>query len=180
MNKVILYTLLCGGLLIKSAFAEVDVAFTPSNECEQKIIALIDNSQQSIEIAVYSINNENIVAALERAKERKVAIRILTDKRQAAMKSSKVTQMHDSGFDIRVHTKNKIEHNKFAVFDGKELTTGSFNWTNAASDKNSENCMFFKHEPEQVQKFSNRFEELWKINTQAKSEEWFAKRKAKH
>lgn len=179
MRKVFLYALLCGGLIIKPVSAEIDVSFTPSDECEQKIISLIDNSRKSIDIAVYSINNENIVAALERAKKRNVVIRILTDKRQASVKSSKVTQMHDSGFNIRVHTKNKIEHNKFAVFDEKELTTGSFNWTNAASDKNSENCMFFRHEPEQVKLFRDRFEELWLVNTEKKSEEWFEKRRNK-
>ena len=42
-----------------------------------------------------------------------------------------------NGLDIKVNSKYKIEHNKFAVFDYSAVITGSFNWTNAASLKNN-------------------------------------------
>ena len=166
--------------MIKPAFSEVEIAFTPSDECEKRIVGLIDKSQKSIDIAVYSINNQQIVEALERAKQRNVTLRILTDRLQASSKYSKVTEMHDKGLDVRVHTKNKIEHNKFAIFDGKAVSTGSYNWTNAASDKNSENCLFLLKDPINVKTYQERFEVLWKENTQDKSEQWFEKRRIKN
>ena len=55
------------------------VGFTPSSYCEDKIIELIDDSEESIDIAVYSINNTNIVDALKKAHSKGIKIRILTD-----------------------------------------------------------------------------------------------------
>lgn len=180
MTKSFLYAFLYVGLLINEAFAEVEVVFTPSYECENKIVDLIDHSKTSIDVAVYSINNSQIVAALKLAKQRNVTIRILTDRLQAAGKYSMVTDLHDTGLNIRVHSKNKIEHNKFAIFDGETVSTGSYNWTNAASEKNSENCLFLIKEPEHVRSYQMRFEELWSANSQEKSERWFENRRIKH
>lgn len=69
--------------------------------------------------------------------------RILTDRLQAGIKTSKVQELYNFGIKIHVNSKYKIEHNKFAVFDLKNVITGSYNWTETASNKNSENCLFF-------------------------------------
>lgn len=72
------------------AFAKTEVLFTPSLQCENKIEQLIDKSKYSVDIAVYSINNIKLVEAIERAHQRGIKIRILTDRLQAASKSSGV------------------------------------------------------------------------------------------
>ena len=122
-----------------------------------------------------SINNTNIVNALKKAHNRGIAMRILTDRTQASGKSSKVQELRNAGINIRVHSKHKIEHNKFAVYDGNKASTGSYNWTNPASDKNSENCVFFSNDEGVVQSYKDRFEYLWKVNTKEASDEWFKK-----
>lgn len=134
------------------------------------------NSKISIDAAVYAINNDEIVKALKKASRRGVKIRILTDRFQASNRSSKVRELHDCGINIRVHSKYKIEHNKFAVFDGKIASSGSYNWTNPATSKNSENCIFFNRNKEAVKEYLDRFEYLWKINTKKKSDEWFERK----
>lgn len=151
----------------------VSVFFSPSAKCENKIVKLINNSELTIDAAIYAINNDEIVNALKKANNRGVKIRILTDRLQAAGKNSKVRELYDCGINIRVHSKYKIEHNKFAVFDGKIASSGSYNWTNPATSKNSENCIFFNRNKEAVKEYLDRFEYLWKINTKKKSDEWF-------
>lgn len=163
--------------MCSAALAKIEIKFTPSRECENKIVRLIDGAKSTIDVAVYSINNKQIIDALLRADMRGVKIRILTDRLQAAGKASKVKYLHNQGINIRVHSKNKIEHNKFAVFDANKATTGSYNWTNPASEKNSENCVFFIRNKEAVQSYQTHFDYLWRINTKQKSEEWFAKQK---
>ncbi len=158
---------------------KIDVGFTPSQECEQKIGALIENSQETIDVVIYSLNNQYLVAQLKRAHDRGVKVRILADKLQASGKYSKVTELKDYGLDIKVNSKHKIEHNKFAIFDSAVVSTGSYNWTNAASLKNSENCLFLREDPQSLAKYKERFEELWLINSQEKSDAWFEKRKNK-
>lgn len=149
------------------------VFFSPSLKCEAKIVDLINKSEERIDAAVYAINNDDIVCALKKAHDRGVKIRILTDRLQASNKSSKVRELYNYGINIRVHSKFKIEHNKFAVFDGKVASSGSYNWTNPASDKNSENCIFFIRNRQAVCEFQDRFNYLWRINTKTKSDLWF-------
>ena len=157
------------------AFAQTEVFFSPSKKCENGLMGLIEGSKDTIDVAVYSINNTNLVDALKKAYKRGVKIRILTDRIQAAGKSSKVRDLYDVGLNVRVHSKHKIEHNKFAIFDDKKASTGSYNWTNPATDKNSENCVFFTDDAKVVAEYQKRFEYLWKVNTKKASEEWFTK-----
>ena len=143
------------------------VGFTPSSYCEDKIIELIDDSEESIDVAVY---------ALTKAHGKGIKIRILTDRLQASGKSSRVKELWSKGLNIKVHSKFKIEHNKFAIYDGKTISTGSYNWTNPASSKNSENCIFISNDRKTVSEYQNRFDYLWKINSKQKSDKWFQKR----
>ena len=154
-----------------------EVYFSPSKDCENGLIKLIQSATKTIDASVYSINNTNIVNALKQAHKRGVKIRILTDRTQASGKSSKVKELRAAGIDIKVHSKHKIEHNKFGIYDGKKASTGSYNWTNPASDKNSENCVFFTDNPAVVSKYQVRFEYLWKVNIKKASDEWFGKKK---
>ncbi len=156
--------------------AEIMVAFTPSENCENQIVQLINSSQKSIDAAVYAINNSKIVAALKSAHDRRVNLRILTDKLQAAQKSSAVQELFQYGVNIKVNSRYKIEHNKFAVFDNRVLVTGSYNWTNAASRKNSENCLFIRQNKNVIKKYRQRFDELWQANAQNKSDNWLKAR----
>ncbi len=119
-----LYFVLALLLTSRFSFAKTDIYFSPSTKCENSIIKLIKQSEKSIDIAVYSINNKNIVKALKDSHDKGVNIRILTDKQQAASKNSKVLELYNYGINIRVHSKFKIEHNKFAVFDNKYASMG--------------------------------------------------------
>lgn len=152
------------------------VAFSPSSKCENLIIKQINNSKYTIDVVVYAINNNNIVNALKKAHQKGVTVRILTDKLQASHKSSKVIDLYNAGLNIRVHSKHKIEHNKFAIFDKNTVLTGSYNWTNAATSRNSENCYLIVENKDIVEEYNSRFSYLWQINTKKKSEQWFKKK----
>lgn len=152
------------------------VFFSPASKCENNLIEQISNCKSSIDAAVYAINNDGIVKALKQAYDRGIKIRILTDKLQAANKNSRVKDLYRYGINIKVNSKFKIEHNKFAVFDGKSIVTGSFNWTTPASEKNSENCLFVFQRNDVIKEYQKRFDYLWKLNRKYKSDEWFNKR----
>ena len=114
-------------------------------------------------MAVYSINNAAIVDSLIKAHKRGVEVRIITDRIQAKGKSSKVSYLLENKLNLVINNKFKIEHNKFAVFDGNILETGSFNWTEPASKYNSENCLFIDSDKNIISSYQGRFNELWEI-----------------
>ena len=100
----------------------------------------------------------------------------MTDKVQASNKHSKAVDLYKSGLDIKVNSKHKIEHNKFGVFDGKYVVTGSYNWTNAATSKNSENCYLIDSDKTSIVGYKKRYDYLWNVNNKEKSKNWFMKK----
>lgn len=149
-------------LQIEPTTSWIKVYFTPGLDCEKNIISRLNEAKKNIDIAVYSITNENIVNAVIAAHKRGVKVRVMTDFQQSTGNKSRVQELIDAGVSVRTNkgTEHKIEHNKFAIFDGKEMTTGSYNWTWNASNSNSENCNFFKQPGNE---YSSRYEYLWKF-----------------
>ena len=137
----------------------VRVYFTPGNDCENNIIAEI-NQAKKIDIAVYSITNQNIVNAIIDAKERGAKVRVITDRLQSAGKYSLAEELESAGIPVITNIKHKIMHNKFAIFDGKRIESGSYNWTDSATKSNAENCMFFDQENKA---FTKQFDYLWDL-----------------
>lgn len=149
-------------LFSTNAHALTNVCFSPSTCCENNIVELVENSKETIDIAIYAFTNQKIYDSLLQAKDRGIKIRIVADKAQSKGKFSFIPKLQEQGFDIRIKKKVKIEHNKFGVFDKKMIITGSYNWTEAATKMNSENCMLDKRK-KVVAKYGKRFEELWKM-----------------
>ena len=141
-------------------------------ECEKKIIELIEQSKEYIDVSVYSINNKKLVDALIRAHRRGIKLRVLTDKVQAAGKSSKIWDLIAAGVPLRVHTHKRIMHTKVAIYDGKSVSSGSFNWTDSAVERNHEICNFFIDDPAYAAQHRQLFDRFWRENPQDKSDRW--------
>lgn len=137
----------------------IRVYFTPGPDCENNIIAEI-NQAKKIDIAVYSITNQNIVDALVAAKDRGAKVRVITDRLQSVGRYSLVEELEAAGIPVITNVKHKIMHNKFAIFDGKHVESGSYNWTDSATKSNAENCMFFEQEDKV---FTKQFNYLWEL-----------------
>lgn len=161
------------------AFSKTAAYFSPGLDCENQVIRLIEEADKTIDVAIYTLTNEPIVEALEKAHKKGVRIRILTDKLQASNKYAKAITLYEKGFNIRVHSKHRIEHNKFMIVDGERMITGSYNWTDSATWKNSENCLILWEEPKTIEQYQKRFEYLWEINTKEKSDQWFKNKLAR-
>ena len=134
------------------------IYFTPGPDCENNIIAGINAASRAIDVAVYSITNDRIVDSLLAAHRRGVRVRVISDKQQAAGRASLIGRIRDSGIPVVLNKRHKIMHHKFAIFDHRDIETGSYNWTSSATQSNAENCMFF---PEQNKEFTNQFKYLW-------------------
>ncbi len=156
-----------------SAEAAMKAYFSPSLDCENQIIRLLNNSVDSVDIAVYTLTNRPIMRAIEKAHNRGVRVRVITDKKQADHYSSVATRLYQKDVPIKINTEFEIEHNKFAIFDGQTLITGSFNWTYSASNKNSENCLVITDEPELISQYEKRFNTLWKTYNARESRHFF-------
>lgn len=143
----------------QATHSEIQAFFTPGPDCENHIIAAINNAQK-MDIAVYSITNPAIANSVIMAYNRGADVRVITDRTQANGKGSLVGKIRDAGIPVVTNIRHKIEHNKFAVFDDVRVVSGSYNWTTNASKYNSENCLFFDQPDKE---FSERFNYLWNL-----------------
>ena len=134
--------------------------FSPGTECQQAIISAIDNAKTSLKICVFTISDDQITAAILRAYERNVPIKLLTDNEKLFDVGSDIRQLALAKIEIRTdNTKNHMHH-KFAIIDHKSLISGSYNWTRSAALYKHENIIVSDNK-ELLQDFQAEFEKLW-------------------
>lgn len=138
-----------------------DAMFFPSEESLNRVIAYLNSAKRTMEISIFTITNNRLADALRRAKDRGVAVRVISDDANLEMLGSDVRALQDYGIPIKVDADLKSHmHNKFVLIDDNVLMTGSFNWTVQAVKKNQENLAVVE-DPVLVGLFKQEFEKLW-------------------
>lgn len=89
----------------------------------------------------YGMTSPTIADALIKAHERGVKVRILLDKSNLKDKWSKRSVLVDSGVDVGIDKVSGIAHNKVMIIDEETVITGSYNFTRAAENRNTENVI---------------------------------------
>ena len=134
---------------------------SPEGGIGERIIKAINDSKVSIDLAVYNLTSQDIKVSLENAKKRGVKIRIITEGALVKDPHSIVRDLVREGFNVNIIcNKDKgIMHDKFAIFDGKLLLTGSYNWTYSAQHFNYENAVFIT-DPDIIKQYQREFERI--------------------
>jgi len=147
-------------LLSNKTNAETKVYFSPNGGCTNAIVREIARAQKTIDVMMYSFTSRPIVQAMDQAKARGVAIRVLLDKGQETQKYAKGRYFVNKGINVRYDTGAGLMHNKVGIIDGRILFTGSFNWTAQAEARNAENLLVID-DPVFIKKYQERFNSLW-------------------
>ena len=137
----------------------VDVLFSPNRGIQEQIISRIKQTNSTIDIAIYSFTNNEIAESLKKAKNRGVAIRLIMDKDRAEKQVYTQYKFFKKN-KFKVHKLGGIMHNKFIIFDGKLLMTGSYNISKNAETSNYENVVLIS-DKSVVKKYQKEFEKLW-------------------
>ncbi|MGP1561666.1 MAG: phospholipase D-like domain-containing protein [Helicobacteraceae bacterium] len=155
--------------LAVAAFAGQKVYFMPAQAQEAKSVLLsaINGAASSIDIAMYSFTHKNFAKALKNAAARGVAVRIITDFKDAdrntqvgyLAKYQNVQAFTLDGERARSGKYSGKMHLKTAVIDGKISIYGSANWTNSAFGLNYEFLMI-SDDPSLAQEFKQNYRYL--------------------
>jgi len=153
------------------ATTEVVFAPTPGQDTHiARIVEAFDGASRSIDIAIYGLDDQQIVQALAAAVSRGVGVRMLYEQaRDPDSPGAPSSSLETIGVDVR--SVNKILHHKFAIIDGVHaeglelgeglLITGSANWHERAARSYDENTLFTNH-PELLLRFQREFDTLWR------------------
>lgn len=156
------------GLSLKS------VQFSRTDRIPASLVAAIDRTEKTLLLALYDLRLSDVAEALLRAKARGVDIRLVYDEGHAkaaapdgsAGPSAEYQALVDAGVPVRLLKGGGsfgIMHHKYAIFDGKLLMTGSFNWTNAADERNFENAEF-KTDRALIDGFARNWKWMWGLS----------------
>lgn len=118
-----------------------NVCFTPPSGCGTLIAGEVANAKESIYVQAFDITSNFIVTELIRAHKRGIKVRVLLDRTNKTSPHSKMRDLQNAGVDVVIDRVSGIAHNKVMIIDRKKVITGSFNFTNAADKRNSENVV---------------------------------------
>jgi phosphatidylserine/phosphatidylglycerophosphate/cardiolipin synthase-like enzyme len=131
---------------------------------DEKLVALIDTSRRTLDVAAYDFDLQNVAQAMARAKQRGVTVRMVTDTdtientRDAEIQAALKT-VRDAGIPIVDDQRRPIMHHKFAVVDNAVVLTGSWNFT-AGDTYRLNNHAIILRSPEIAANFTNEFEKM--------------------
>lgn len=145
------------------AASPAEVYFSPKGGIRQRLVAAIRSANASIDVAVFHMTSFELADALGAAKARGVRILVLTDreKLRAGGGAYRILERHRIPVRGLGSADESLMHHKFAVFDGKLLATGSYNWTQSAERVNYENVVLIE-DPKVVARFAEEFHRLWR------------------
>ena len=139
---------------------EVLVLFSPRDDCAAQIFRCLNESQKSIDVAMYYFTNRILAQALVKAKEREIKVRVYLDDSQRDEKYSKGRYLEGKGINVKYEDGVGLMHDKFCIIDDDKVITGSFNWTVSADLKNDENLLII-HSRKIALEYKKQFEKFW-------------------
>lgn len=154
---------------VDTTVATEKVAQNVGSSTVDSIIAIIENTQSTLDIAIYNWNNNgirDISQSINDAHNRGVQVRMITDRSTATL-----------GFNDLVQGVPRMEspsgqnyglmHNKFVISDVEDndpdkplVVTGSMNWTDGQVNRDPNNTVVFQDRA-LARAYTLEFEEMW-------------------
>ena len=135
-----------------------EVYFSPHGGCTEAIVRELNKARSTILLQAYSFTSVPIAKALLNAHKRGIKVEIILDRSQRTEKYSSATFLYNSGIPTKIDAQHAIAHNKVMVIDGETVITGSFNFTRAAEENNSENLLVI-HDKKLAERYIKNWQE---------------------
>jgi phosphatidylserine/phosphatidylglycerophosphate/cardiolipin synthase-like enzyme len=122
------------------------------------LVQAIDNTTLSIDLAMYSISLDNVAAALIRAYDRGVRVRIVMESDNLDRRVPQ--KLMAAGIAIKGDRREGLMHNKFMVLDNSIVWTGSLNYTDTGVYEDN-NALIRIDSDEMAADYTSEFEEMY-------------------
>ncbi|MBN1260830.1 MAG: DUF1669 domain-containing protein [Anaerolineae bacterium] len=140
----------------------VEVTFTAPGEMgpqlDEVLIAALDGAEKTVDVAIFDLDLDGIAAALIRAMERGVTVRLVTDGDYTD--ETAVQDLSQAGIPVAADGDDAFMHDKFIVIDGLQVWTGSMNFTYNGVYRNDNNLVRFTSS-RLAENYTAEFEEMF-------------------
>lgn len=165
ISGVLSVCLLVSGVAV--AQPTVQAGFSPEGSALQLVLNTIDAAQKSIRLMGYSFTSPEVSRSLIQAKQRGVDVKVVLDwKANNAKGSAGAAAMNllvNAGIPVRTVSQFKIMHDKVIITDGRNVETGSFNFSRAAARSNSENALVIRDYPVLADTYLQHWQSRWEM-----------------
>ena len=153
------FGLICLVAVSQAHAAEVQV-YT-DREIRPVLLKQLNRAEHTIDVEMYSLTDDEVVTALERAEQRGVQVRLILDPGQAGNQRH-ADRFTRAGAELKWFpvTKPALMHRKLAIVDGQTLLAGSVNWTANGLTRNEELLFVIEDRP-LAQRLTQVFAEDW-------------------
>ncbi len=143
----------------------VSEAVNLSGSIPEKLIQHINRAEQSIHIAAFEFNLTPVAEALIAAHKRGVDVQWVTDDEHGIEADvedghGQFAMLEKAGIEVRDDERSALMHNKFWIFDGHTVWTGSTNMTVNGTFRNNNNVLTVEV-PEVATIYEREFTEMW-------------------
>jgi phosphatidylserine/phosphatidylglycerophosphate/cardiolipin synthase-like enzyme len=130
-----------------------------------RLVEKINAAQTSIHIASFEFDLTPVAEALIAARQRGVDVRWVTDDEHGLEADEEpghgqFAMLREAGIEVRSDTRSALMHNKFWIFDGQIVWTGSTNVTESGIFKQDNNAVVIQS-PELAAIYEREFQEMW-------------------
>jgi phosphatidylserine/phosphatidylglycerophosphate/cardiolipin synthase-like enzyme len=131
----------------------------------ETLIDYINGSQRTIHVAAFEFNLTPVAEALIAAHKRGVEVQWVTDDENGIEADEEedhgqFAMLEKAGIEVHDDGRAALMHNKFWVFDGQTVWTGSTNITVNGNFRNNNNVIVI-HSPQVSAIFEREFDEMW-------------------
>jgi phosphatidylserine/phosphatidylglycerophosphate/cardiolipin synthase-like enzyme len=139
----------------------------------EKLIQHIDRAQKTIHIASFETDLNDVANALIRAKKRGVDVRWITDDENGIQADTKTGRgqfkmLKAASIPVIDDGRSPLMHDKFWLFDGQTVWSGSTNVTVSAMFEQNNNVIIIQS-PELAAIYERQFADMWSGKFNAKS-----------
>lgn len=134
------------------------------DEIVARLVALIDSARSYIHVAAFELDLDPLVDALIAARDRGVQVIWITDNEHGLAADlnedrGQFARLREAGIPVLADTRAALMHNKFWVFDGQTVWTGSTNATVNDTQANNNNVIVL-HSPAVAAIYEREFQEM--------------------
>lgn len=147
----------------------LEVGFSPKGGAESLVLKVIDATQTDLKVMAYSFTSAKVTRALLRATKRGVKVFIVADEKHnlgegASPKArAALSALAEAGAQVRVVSAFAIHHDKVLISEGRHSQLGSFNYSEAAASRNSENVIVHWDNPALAKAYTAHFMRNWAL-----------------
>ena len=145
----------------------VDSGFSPEGSAKQWVYRAIDSARSSIRLGAYSFTSREVVRRLIDAKDRGVDVAVVVDERsnvdedRSGRSRAALDALVRAGIPTRTLAAYQAAHDKNFVVDGRTVETGSYNFSDSAARRNSENAVVIWNCPATARVFLDHWQSRW-------------------